>query len=368
MTPKYASLKLCLAFAPCFVATLMALGLPARTDEVAWPGNQAGLVFLWEDASKTNQINDASGRPVRTCQAEPRGMARYSRFFGMDLIDGAFLAREVDQALLTACKRSGQLGMEALLTPRRTDAQARGQIITFSSGPHSRNFTLGQEGDRLVLQLRTGSPEPTARAVKLCRLTAGKPHHVIVSYSPGRLWAALNGAPVPVSAAVQGDFSNWTAQHLLFGEEWDRSHRWDGELEGIAIHSRAIPAEEARRRYTWYVRRLALRKPAEQVVVQARLVKATPVPTLQAIAPYRRCLIANEYAVEKVVQGRYGPATIGVAHWAILDGKSLPNDRKIGASYRLRLERFTDHPELESERLMMESDEFDLELFYDVGR
>jgi hypothetical protein len=31
------------------------------------------------------------------------------------------------------------------------------------------------------------------------------------------------------------------------------------------------------------------------------------------------------------------------------------------------LERFTDHPQLESERLMMDSDEFDLELFYDVG-
>jgi hypothetical protein len=342
----------------------LVIGPPAANGAPAgWPGNPAGLVFLWEDASRTNQVTTAAGKAVRTCQAEPRGMARYGRFFDMDLTGGAFVARGVDAALLAACRKSGQLGIEALITPRGVGQKGPAQIITFSSGRQSRNFALSQEEDRLILQLRTSSAPSGGYRMSLFPLSAGKPHHVIVSYAPGRLAAYLDGEPVKTSSSVRGDFRNWAPQYLLFGEEWDRRFGWDGRLEGIAIHSRTIPPDEAQQRYALYSQRLKKRRPAPQLVVQARLAKVTPTPTLQAIAPYRRALVVNEYVVEKVLEGRYDQPKIVAAHWVILDGKTLPNNRKVGTSYRLRLERFTDHPQLERERLMMDSDELDVELF-----
>jgi len=39
----------------------------------------------------------------------------------------------------------------------------------------------------------------------------------------------------------------------------------------------------------------------------------------------------------------------------------------MGSAYRLTVERFEDHPELEPERLIMDTQDFESPLFYDVG-
>jgi hypothetical protein len=296
-------------------------------------------------------------------------MARFARYFEMELAGGAFVARGVDTALLEACRKSHQFSFQLLLTPERVPQRGPARILTFSSGARSRNFTLGQDGDRLVLQVRTSATGQTGAEppIALGRLTAGKPHHLVVSYAPGRLSCYLDGRLAEASDTLKGDLRNWAPQHLLFGDEWSGGFDWAGKLEGIAIYSRALRAEEARQQHALYTRRLASRKPVARLVVQARLVRVAPVPTPQSIAPYRRALVINEYSLEKVVRGTDAPARLLVAEWAIMDGKRLPEGRKVGASYQLQLEKFADHPELESERLITDSDEFDLEIYYAVG-
>jgi len=338
-------------------------------NTAVWPGNQNGLVFLWEDGAKTNEIIGSDGTPGATCRALPRGLAKYGRYREMDLAGGAFVAEDADARLLTALKQSQQLSIEALITPNHLEQQSA-SIITFASSEGSCNFTLAQEGDKLVLRLRTSSTgeNGTEPPVELCRLSGTRPHHVVVTYAPGSLACYLDGEPVPATPSVSGDFSNWSPQHLTFGDDWDGGHNWAGRLEGITIHNRVIGAAEAKRRYALYTRRLQERRPAPQLVVGAKLLRTTPAPTPQAIAPYRRALVVYEYQVDEVLAGSYAQKRLLVAHWAILDARVLPANRKIGQSYRLTLEPFKDHPQLESERLVQESDEFDLELFYDVGQ
>ena len=346
---------------------------PPSAEEVAkyktWPGNTAGLIFLWETNDKTNQIILPDGAAGRSCRVEPRGYAKYDRHFAMDLAGGAFFAEDVDRNLLDACRRTDQLTIEAAITPAGLKQVGPARIVSFSSDTGSRNFTLGQQNDKLIFRLRTprtgdngANPE-----IELCELEAGKLQHVIVTYMRGLLACYLNGEQVLVTNKVQGDLSNWAPHHLIFGDEFSGGRDWAGSLEGIAIHSRFIDLPEAEKRYELYTARLKTRKSAARLVVQARLARTTPTPAPKAIAPYRRCLAVYEYDVEKVVTGDYRKKKLHVAHWVILDAKVLPVSRRKGKSYRLTLERFDDNPQLQAERRADDIDEFDLPLYYDVG-
>jgi hypothetical protein len=68
-----------------------------------------------------------------------------------------------------------------------------------------------------------------------------------------------------------------------------------------------------------------------------------------------------------VISGSYRQKKVMAAHWVIEDGRVLENaKREKGKTYRMVLERYDDHPELEGERLIMDSDEFKLTLHYEL--
>jgi hypothetical protein len=105
-----------------------------------------------------------------------------------------------------------------------------------------------------------------------------------------------------------------------------------------------------------------------RLIVDAEVLDDVAVPTVPAIAPYRHALIAMEYAVVDVVEGSYDGEKLLVAHWVIRDKRVLENAaRHKGERYRLTLELYDDHPELESQRLVMDTDEFLLSLYYDTN-
>ena len=109
------------------------------------------------------------------------------------------------------------------------------------------------------------------------------------------------------------------------------------------------------------------RQPAARLVLTARPVELSRIPSPAAIAPYRRALVVNRYDVVLVAAGRYAEKQIMVAHWAIRDSRVLPTAaRDKSKTYRLVLEPFDEHPELEGERLIMDSDEFGLPLYYEI--
>ena len=106
-----------------------------------------------------------------------------------------------------------------------------------------------------------------------------------------------------------------------------------------------------------------------RVVLEARLAKPGAVPTPQSIAPYRHALVVGVYDVIKVVEGTYADKTIVVAQWAIRDRQVLPGARKTARTqYRLTVERFDAHPELEGERVVSGTDTPKLPMFYEITK
>jgi hypothetical protein len=111
----------------------------------------------------------------------------------------------------------------------------------------------------------------------------------------------------------------------------------------------------------------ASQKWSDRLVVEARVVESAPIPTPKSILPYRRALLVNEYEIVQVVEGTYEETKILVAHWVIRNGQVLSTAvREEGTVHRLTLEAYDSHAELEGERLVMDSDAFNLRLYYDT--
>ena len=105
-----------------------------------------------------------------------------------------------------------------------------------------------------------------------------------------------------------------------------------------------------------------------RLVVEARVRRDVGLPTPRDIAPYREGLHAIAYDVVRVIEGEVESPVIAVAHWIIRDGRSLAGAaRPAGARYRLMLESYDAHPELEGKRLVMAARDPTLALYYDLA-
>ncbi len=335
----------------------------------AWPGNMDQIQFLWENSRAHNEVFDEEDQQHRLFRGLLYGRARYGPQYQLELGRGYFRPDGVDDSLLRACKKSNQLAIEAVIRSENMKQSGPARIISFSSGTGSRNFTLGQEKDKLVLRLRTPRTggNGTNPDFTLCTVKAGYTHHILLTYRSGSLIAYLDGKQVFSSEKNWGDFSNWEPQHLIFGDEDGGGRDWAGSLEGIAIYSRFIPEAEAKRHYKLYARKLENRKSPDRLVVEANLLEKVKTPPIDRLGTYRRCLVEYVYEVKKVVKGNLKAKKIIVAHWAIMDMKVLPEKRSKNTTYRLSIESWEQHPQLQGELIETYLGEFGLPVFYDVS-
>lgn len=189
-----------------------------------------------------------AGEPANGLQA--RGAASVAKDGSLELSGGSFELTGLAERLLAACRTSHALTVDVEFTAADTQQGGPARIVSFSVDPYRRNFTLGQERDRLVLRLRTPetgdngmNPETTLGTV-----VAGRRHHVTVRYVPGRLTCQMDGEETVDSDAVRGDFSNWELQPMLVGNEASNDRAWSGRLHALLIgagaSSEPVPAAE----------------------------------------------------------------------------------------------------------------------------
>ena len=371
---------------------------PAVALGEEWPGTHKDLVFVWENEGAQNEIREPETDRVIDCRVEAQGHARFGRRHELRPAGGAFRALDADKRLLDACRGGNELTVEAVLSTDVLEQGGPARIVSFSDGTRSRNFTLGQQGQKLVFRLRTPRTGPNGDrpAVEFGMLQPGATRHILVTYRPGTLACYVDGEPAALSELVQGGFGNWEPQQLIFGNETTGDRPWRGGLEGVAIFGRFIGPEEARHHYDLYAAKLADREAAPRFRVRGKLVGKSATPSPESIAPYRRALSVYTYEAVGGAEPVTAPEETGivtnsapgdvpedsgiltnsapgrgerilVAHWVVLDAEIVPFDRRVGEEYDLWIEPFDDHPQLEGERLIMDTDEFELEMYVDVA-
>ena len=326
--------------------------------------DRTAQVFVWTTGADNNQIIDPRTGAIRQCMGRMRDAARYGRDFVMDLTAGAFVPDATAKPWLEAVQAGNAFAVEAVLTPPAFSSSGEGMVLAFADDLETGNVVLSQRGDMLSLRLkgRTGEPLP------LVRLPRDRASHVVVSYAPGKLAVFVNGQRVLLGNSPDVAVSSWTAQQVIFGDAVRSGHNWPGLLEGIGLFGREIGQAEARQRFEAQQARSAGRKATiELAIVEAKLTGVCAAADPQGIAPYKRCLSVQQFEVVKTIEGDLADKVISVAQWSVLDGRVVPEylEFKAGETYRLALERWADHPEQESER-MISGDFEEQELFYQV--
>lgn len=339
----------------------------AAPEPLPWPGDPAGLVWLWESADAVNEAPQRAGDPrPHGAKTEWRGRSRPGPFFEMRL-DGGFVSAEggAGGRIAAAARSSGEFSFEMVVTPRPDDPpRPAAAVMAFSDGAGRRNLVLGQQGEDLFLAFGAG-PER-----KLGRIEAGEPHHLLVACRSEEVVAWRNGTEIYRATGAATGIRNWEDLPLTFGAESGGAADWEGTLEAVAFYDRFFDGETVRRHWDASRQRMEARRPIPQAVVEGRLMKATALPEPGDIAPYRRALVENVYEVSRVASGSAtAPGTrIVVLQWAILDGKPLPRaeSRKEGMTALLTLEPASRHPELEAEFRSSDHAELDAPVYLDV--
>lgn len=159
------------------------------------------------------------------------------------LIASAQPARKVAAAI----KQSGEISIEAWVKPADDKQAGPARIVSLSSDPGQRNFTLGQDGGKFDVRLRTTSTNTNGIPSISTADTAVKAELTHILYTRDKGGAAciyVNGKPV-TTQKVEGDLSNWSDDfRLIVANELTGDRTWRGDLHLVGIYGRALSSDE----------------------------------------------------------------------------------------------------------------------------
>jgi len=330
-----------------------------------WPGTDQGLVFLWENNRAGNAA--ASGRSGKTAIAAAAGEARFGPNHEMWLRNGSVRIEGFDAPMIEAVKKTGGFTVEFVAAAATVDGTGPRRMISLAKDGEDICFSVGQRGDKLIFVLRTDETGPGGKEVEIAPIEAGRLYCVAVGFSRGVLTAWVDGRRVIETDAVPGGLAGWPDEaRLLFGDERGTTGPpWHGLLEGVAVYDRKITDGEAARQAELYAARLAARPERPVYEAELELVRRHEPPDLEEISPYRRALVLNLYKVLDGSPVADANGEVRVAEWVLLDGKEPEANKALqpGTRRTMRLQRYEDHPQLESERMIGEPYDLDHQLY-----
>ena len=206
-----------------------------------------GLVALYTfEEGQGEIVHDVSrvGEPMDLKITKADAVARTAG--GLAIEKDALAASEGDGAkIIEACRAANALTIEVWLKPANATQAGPARIITLSRGGGTRNFTLGQEGPRYYIRLRTskrdenGEPAVASKGGVADKLT----HLVYTRDADGKVAIWLDGQ-LNTTASVPGDFSTWAPFPFGLANEIDATRTWLGELHLVALYARALTPDE----------------------------------------------------------------------------------------------------------------------------
>lgn len=162
---------------------------------------------------------------------------------GLTFLKGTILeSKEAPERLTAALKKSNAISLAAWITPANLKQAGPARIFTISKDSVNRNLTLGQEGNKISVRLRTSATSANGLPALESKstLTAQRTHIVYTRSSDGQARLYLNGH-LSSSATIQGDFKNWDRSHpLAFGNELTKDRPWLGTIHEFALYDYAL--------------------------------------------------------------------------------------------------------------------------------
>ncbi len=172
-----------------------------------------------------------------------------SRTRGVLKVHGETQIRSLKTAtkILNAVRQSGEITVEAWIHPENITQSGPARILTISRNSSERNFTLGQDGNKLDARLRTtrtsknGMPSTVSPKGSL---QAQLMHVIYTRNRSGNAFIYINGKQA-AKKTVAGKPSNWDGSlHLALTNETSRDRPWKGSYHLVALYGRALSGSE----------------------------------------------------------------------------------------------------------------------------
>lgn len=226
-------------------------------DEAARVKRELVALYEFEDDGTNTVLEDTSGGALEALDLELL-LGTPIQNLGYITLDEAtrFRSATTTDKILVACKASQELTVEAWLRPANTSQDGPARIVTMSSGPAVRNFTLGQAKGRWVARVssrgtnRNGLPNsetPTGD------VDTSAVQHVVLTVTDSERRMYVDGR-LSSRSAIPGGFASWEADPLLIGNEEatgtvEDDRPWLGDLHLVAVYCAALTEVEIAQNY-----------------------------------------------------------------------------------------------------------------------
>jgi hypothetical protein len=305
-------------------------GSGAGLQADAWPLVGEGLLLVWKDREALNTFQTRDGGRQET-RLEGYDAARYGRFSELTLDGGWYeVAADSAEPVVKHLQQGGDFTWEGLVFPGADGAE--GQV--WRGGGVAIKWADGA--------LLVGDKNSAKKTEKVMPSSA---FHLLITRKQGAFAVYLNGASLDLGDA---SLSPPDETEVVFGGDWDAG------LKRMAVHDTALgmdAIEQAAQAAAVLLGKLP--PPPTRIRMLAKLVEESAMPTAEGIDPYTGSLVAYVYEVEDVLQGEFEDDQVLVKHWGMLGRKQVAGfPRELGKSYELVIERESDHPYLQGERVM----------------
>lgn len=229
-----------------------AIGLPDGIVASAGGRVESNVIALYEFK------NDSLQTAFDTSGVEPAldlnltGNVQRVGGWGIRITDGkAQGSTSSSKKLYDLIRATGEFSIEAWVVPDNVTQDGPARIITYSGGSETRNFTVGQTLYNYNFLNRSsmsdGNGMPMLSTPDADEVLQATLQHVVVSFSPFTgMSIYVNGELISQDDTMAGaDLNDWDDTFALaLGNEVDDEHLWQGVVRFLAIHNRALTAED----------------------------------------------------------------------------------------------------------------------------
>ncbi|GAA5442979.1 hypothetical protein Misp06_01155 [Microbulbifer sp. NBRC 101763] len=217
--------------------------------------NNAIALYEFKTGSGTTAYDTSGVNPAIDLALS--GDVEWIESWGLQLKGGkAQGATATSRKLYETLTATGEYSIEVWAAPANVTQEGPARLVTYSGGDDIRNFTLGQAQYSYTFQNRSDSTDadgmPALMTDDADQQVQASLQHVVATFDP------INGRKLFVNGADTGEMdpteagllSTWDDTFALaVGSEVSNGNSWQGSIRMLAIHSRALSAEDVATNY-----------------------------------------------------------------------------------------------------------------------
>lgn len=234
-----------------------ALSLPEGTVASGGSRQENDVVALYEFKTGSGNIAYDTSGVDPAINLSISGNVTWVEGWGLDFSDGKAQGSTGDSSKIAQLvQATGEYTIEAWVVPANVTQEGPARIISYSAGTDVRNFTLGQTLYNYNYLHRSsttdGNGEPAHSSADDDEDLQATEQHVVATFDPenGRRLYVDGVFTDDLDETEPGNLNDWDNSYaLVLGNEASSDRPWAGKIRLLAIHNRALTAQQIKQNF-----------------------------------------------------------------------------------------------------------------------